>query len=314
METACAVHPAERLLEAIRARRPERIRLALLDARDLWRVLRIGGLDALGFSNPGDLAESLGLSADEGRRLLSLAGALDGWPGVPGWPGAEERLLDGRLNPDKAASLARLLEIEGATRPDDTWLAWAEQESTADFQRRVNRRCEEALRGEPVEKIGGWVSQDGVASFRRARKILSRKAERRVSRGEAIEVLAEYYLDREDPMRVEARRRRLADTEEIPGERTIPAEVRRAVRARARDRCEFPRCSFDTWLEFAHIFPHRLGGSREAHNLLFLCGTHHRAMDGGVLRVHVSEGKAHFTNRWGMLFDGPLLAPRPPDG
>jgi len=308
METTLASHPLEAVLESLRRRRPVRVRLLLRDARDLLHLAESPEFLSLGFSHVADLAESLGISADEGRRLLSLARALRAWPEV------EARLLDGRLNPEKASAPARLKEIDGALHLGEDWLALAEQETTLQFQRRVNRRCEETLRGEPVERVSGWVTCHGMEAFRFARRILSRRARRRITRGETIEALSHYFLDREDETRVAAGVRRVGDTSDLPGIRTIPEEVRRIVRERAHFRCEFPRCSYDTWLEYAHIVPHRLGGSREARNLLFLCGVHHRAIDCGIFEAFVEDGQAMFVSRYGFLFLGPVLLPRPPDG
>ncbi len=388
------------------------MRLLLADARDFASLADRGEHQELGFASVGELAESLGYSAREGRALYALGRALAGWPGLL------ERILDGRLNPEKAAALARLLDVGGALRAGevpgadpDPWLAAAEEEATQDFLQRVSRRCEEALRGVPVERMSFLVTQAGMADFRRCRGLLSRRANRRFTRGETLELVASRFLDVEDPLRVAGRARRVPDTSgpgidrtapgpglapdpgpapdpepgELPGpgtpspddldsvcrkgrilpmrepppastpgspdagspdagspttgspttgpggasgrgspprsSRYVPAEVRRAVLARAGGRCEFPRCGFDTWLDLAHLVPHRAGGSREADNLVLLCGVHHRALDAGTLeaipvrddslgRDEGGEGgtRVHFRTPWGEELRGPVLA------
>ena len=310
-----------RLLEGLRRRRPLRIRLLIEDARALAALARGDHHQELGFASVGELAECLGFSAPEGRTLHALGRALDGWPGL------EERLLAGRLNPDKAAAFTRLLEVGGALRAGEgpprfeeaarpspeplpgeavSWLAAAEEEPTLDFQRRVARRCEEALRGVPVERMTFLVSQSGMVDFRRCRGLVSGRANRRFSQGETLEILASNYLDHEDPLRVRGRARRAPDTSGTAG-RHVPEEVRRAVLARAGGRCEFPRCGFDTWLDLAHVVAHRHGGSREADNLLLLCGVHHRALDGGTITAVLEEGRLLFRNPWGQELEGPAI-------
>lgn len=264
-----------------------------------------GGHQELGFASVGELAEELGLSAREGRMLCALGRALEGWPGL------EERVRDGRCNPEKGAAFARLLDVPAAVRPGDDWLGAAEEEPTTEFLRRVGGRVEETLRGVPVERLSFWVSQGGMADFRHCRALASRRAQRRLSRGETLEVVAARFLEAEDPLRAGKRRRRAGATAGTPG-RHVPAEVRRAVLGRARSRCEFPRCGLDTWLDFAHLRAHRHGGSREADNLLLLCGVHHRALDAGLLRVRVEGGRLRFRLPGGQEREGPRLAPEVP--
>ena len=287
---------------ALQRRRHLRTRLILRDAREFKALFEAGAHLELGYASLGDLAEDLGYSADEGRRLYSLARVLEWMPGL------ESLLFSGRVNVEKAAALARLLDTPGAIRERDTWLLWMERDCTSGFQRRVNRRVEETLRGEAVEKVSFWLTQKGVEDFRRCRGLLSRRAERRVTRGEALEEIASYFLQREDPLAARPGERRVGETGEIRS-RYIPIEVRRAVRARAGERCEAPWCTFDTWLDYAHIVPHRLGGSREADNLLLLCGRHHGFVDDGILKVRVSNGQVEFVDPWGRAREGPRIGP-----
>jgi hypothetical protein len=63
--------------------------------------------------------------------------------------------------------------------------------------------------------------------------------------------------------------------------RHIPAAVRRAVRARDRDRCRFVdeqgrRCSERHGLEFHHRRPYGVGGDHSPENISLLCPAHNR--------------------------------------
>jgi len=276
--------------------------IALRDARDIHGLATSGGFLELGYASVGQLAESLSLSAAEGLRLFAVGRALAEWPLL------EALLLAGRLNLDKTASLAHLLDVPGAILPGEDWLEMAQAETTVRFQRRVNRRVEETLRGEPVVRMAFWVTQDCMDGFRRARTLASRAAERRLSRGETLHLLVDRFLDAVDPLRVRTRERRGGETRGTP-ERHVPESVKRFVRRRAGDACEFPECPYDLWLDFAHIHPHREGGSREVDNLLLLCTRHHRWIDGGLIGMERRGDRVAFTLRNGAILAGPELHP-----
>ena len=81
------------------------------------------------------------------------------------------------------------------------------------------------------------------------------------------------------------RRRRLPPTSEVPGSRTIPAAVQRAVLERAGGRCEFGGCPRRAGLQYVHLQAHTEGGDREATNLARGCKTHHKQYDKGDIRL-----------------------------
>jgi hypothetical protein len=151
------------------------MRIALRDAMDIHDFAVDGGFLGLGYASVGQMAESLSLSAAEGLRLFAVGRAIAAWPAIEGL------LLGGRLNLDKAAAIAHLQVVPGCIHPGEDWLSTAQAEPTVQFQRRVNRRVEETLRGEPVERMAFWVTQDCKDGFRRARTLASRTAQRRLS-------------------------------------------------------------------------------------------------------------------------------------
>ena len=69
----------------------------------------------------------------------------------------------------------------------------------------------------------------------------------------------------------------------------IPAQVKRAVRLRDRDRCRVPGCGRRRYVDVHHIERQRTGGVHSRGNCCELCTTHHRQLHGGQLRV---EGDA----------------------
>jgi hypothetical protein len=78
----------------------------------------------------------------------------------------------------------------------------------------------------------------------------------------------------------------------------VPAEVERALRARAGDRCEVPYCEHRTFVQIAHIVPHTRHGSRELANLWLACTMHHTQHDAGRIRIvgHDEQGKPVFVD------------------
>jgi hypothetical protein len=148
----------------------------------------------------------------------------------------------------------------------------------------IRAREEELAQQQAVTPLALAVTDRAKRGFARARAVASERAGQMLTDGETFALVVEHYLDSFDPLRQGEGRRRLPDTAGLPGDRYIPAEVRRAVRARSREHCEVPGCPHDVFLEFAHIDTHREGGSREAGNLLRLCHGHHVLLDAGRLR------------------------------
>ncbi|MET0414168.1 MAG: HNH endonuclease signature motif containing protein, partial [Polyangiaceae bacterium] len=50
-------------------------------------------------------------------------------------------------------------------------------------------------------------------------------------------------------------------------------------------RCRVPGCCNATFVDVHHITPRAEGGSNESHNLIVLCGAHHRAVHRGELLI-----------------------------
>ena len=83
--------------------------------------------------------------------------------------------------------------------------------------------------------------------------------------------------------------------------RTIPPWLRRLVRARDGG-CRFPGCRRTYWTQIHHIIHWAHGGTTDLHNLITLCGHHHRMLheDGwyitgdpdGEVVFHLPTGKA----------------------
>jgi hypothetical protein len=69
----------------------------------------------------------------------------------------------------------------------------------------------------------------------------------------------------------------------------IPAQTKRAVRLRDRDRCRVPGCGRRRYVDVHHIEHQSAGGTHARGNCCVLCTSHHRQLHLGQLRV---EGDA----------------------
>jgi len=254
-----------------------------------------------GDSSLSQWGERRGLSARETRSLLDLGLALEASPLL------EEKVLAGLLSVESAAELGKVLSDPSLLVPGDDWVSFAEERTTRELLRAVRKRMEQVRRNVPLVEVTALLSPGGKDAFDRARELASRSAERLLSEGETVEVLAEHYLESKDPLRKEPGRRRLPDTAEIPGKRYIPAAVRREVSGRSRDGCQVPCCPNRVWVDYAHRRAHALGGDREAWNLLRLCRRHHEMLDAGSLTAEGPSDAPQFYTR-----DGREVGPRAP--
>jgi hypothetical protein len=181
---------------------------------------------------------------------------------------------------------------------------------------RVKARLEALRTGEAVHETTLHLTGRGRDDLERSCVVLGDRARRNVSESEAVAVLADYFLEREDPLRKSPGTRRVGDTT-LNRSRAVPAEVERLVRARSGSRCEVPLCDTTHGLEFAHIVAHRDGGGREAKDLFHGCHAHHVQYDAGWFRVEMVDGRPafHFTQSNGPWRGGwpvpPHLRPNP---
>jgi hypothetical protein len=242
------------------------------------------------------------LLVDVGRALAWEAreDALGSGAQGPDAASIEERIRSGDIPLENASALGALAHTSGAMRPDEPWLQAASEMGVRDFRMAVRNRLEEVKQGETVTPLTLHVTERARQGFARARAVASERAGERLSEGETFALVIEHYLDACAPERRGEGTRRLPDTAEDGHGRYVPAEVKREVRRRAGLRCEVPGCAHDTFLEFAHVEPHREHGSREARNLVLLCPRHHTLLDAGrIVCVGFEDGHPIFATARG---------------
>jgi len=182
-------------------------------------------------------------------------------------------------------------------------------ESAKSLRSRVKARLESVRSGLPVNEVTLHLTDRGLEDLDRTRVVLGDRKKRNVTGSEAVEVLADYFLRREDLHRREPGTRRVGDTRENRS-RHVPAEVQRQVRARSGGKCEVPFCDATHNLELAHIMAYRDGGGREASDLFQPCHSHHVAYDAGWFTVEMVDGRPEF--HFGTSHDGDRRWPAPP--
>jgi hypothetical protein len=248
-------------------------------ARQLEQINRTGHFLCVGYASLAEYGEANGLAGHEARMLAAAGRALELRPAL------EEGILSSKLSVEAVAELSRVLENPHLAKDEEDWLKCAEQWSVERLRREIRKREREVETGEPVSVLFAILTATGRALFERARILASRKKKKLLSEGETVEVLTDHYLDSFDPDRKKPRKRRMPDTNDLPG-RTVPEDVKRKVRARSHgDRCAVPTCDNEVFLDFAHKQPHSDGGSREAQNLHRLCPTHNALYDAGKLQI-----------------------------
>ncbi len=140
------------------------------------------------------------------------------------------------------------------------------------------------------------VSQEGFEKFQRAEALAAQKGKKFLGRGGVVELLAEEYVERHDPVRkadraaelkarknlnLQTKTERLCVNRVFQSERVkLTAEQKHAVFARDRGRCTHvdqtgERCTNDRYLHVHHLIPVANGGTNDPDNLTTLCSSHH---------------------------------------
>lgn len=83
----------------------------------------------------------------------------------------------------------------------------------------------------------------------------------------------------------------------------------RALKLRDHDRCRFPGCPHQRYVEAHHIQHWIDGGETRLDNLVLLCSAHHRLLHHGAFHVAVEDGDVVFVSRDGEVIE-PALRPQ----
>ena len=93
--------------------------------------------------------------------------------------------------------------------------------------------------------------------------------------------------------------------------RIVPGPLLRALRLRDQNRCRFPGCAHQRYVEAHHVKHWIDGGGTCLENLVLLCGAHHRLLHHGAFHITIEDGDVVFVGRNGEVI-APALNPQFP--
>jgi len=159
----------------------------------------------------------------------------------------------------------------------------AKECTVRELEKKVVNKNPEASRIEKVRNVSEGLVELTVTLdvatmdlLKRTKEVLNQKNPCPVTYASALFSLAEFYLEKEDPVRQAER------ATSKPTKKSDPL-VRAKQKARARDKgkCQYIMpdgkiCGSGHWVDLHHIKPKSQGGSDTAENLITLCTSHHR--------------------------------------
>ena len=93
--------------------------------------------------------------------------------------------------------------------------------------------------------------------------------------------------------------------------RIVPGRLLRALKLRDHNRCRFPGCPHQRYVEAHHVQHWIDGGETRLDNLVLLCSAHHRLLHHGAFNVTVDGAEVVFVSRDGEVIE-PALRPQFP--
>ena len=91
--------------------------------------------------------------------------------------------------------------------------------------------------------------------------------------------------------------------------RIVPGPLLRALRLRDQNRCRFPGCAHQRYVEAHHVKHWIDGGETCLENLVLLCGAHHRLLHHGAFYIEIEDDDIVFVSRDGEVIK-PALNPQ----
>ncbi|MCY3621252.1 MAG: HNH endonuclease [Gammaproteobacteria bacterium] len=89
--------------------------------------------------------------------------------------------------------------------------------------------------------------------------------------------------------------------------RVVPARLLRALKLRDHNRCRFPGCPHQRYVEAHHVEHWIDGGETRLSNLVLLCSAHHRLLHHGAFHIAAEDDGFVFVSRDGEVIEPALL-------
>ena len=144
-------------------------------------------------------------------------------------------------------------------------------------------------------------------------------AGQRTANGPCYHVDSDWGIDEEDARRIACDADITEFIQDAKGnllnyerrQRIVPARLLRALKLRDHNRCRFPGCAHQRYVEAHHVEHWIDGGETRLDNLVLLCSAHHRLLHHGAFRIVPEEDDLTFVSRDGEVIE-PALRPQFP--
>src|SRR6185312_7408275 len=201
-------------------------------------------------------------------------------------PALKEAIRSGALTVSKAKKIVSVITPEN----QEDWLEKAKTLSKEKLEKEVARENPRAVVSERAKYVSEdrvelrlGISEELLKKLKRIQDLESQRSRKAASLEDALEKLAETYLEKNDPIKKAERvRPQLVPGLVANGVRVkIPAITRHAVNLRDQGQCththtDGSRCEQKRWIETHHIQEVSQGGSNSISNLTTVCFHHHR--------------------------------------
>jgi hypothetical protein len=256
--------------------------LQRIDAKKVYRVL--------GFKSLYQYATvALKLSESRAYAFILVARRASGLSKM------QEALKSGELSLSKAKRITSVIGKEN----EEHWLKLAKVSSQRVLERAVAKEnpkacVDEGMRflSENTLEFKAAIGLDTEKLLKRVQDIISQSERRHVSFDETLRMMAQSYLDKQDPV-VKAQRilsKKIKGdvatansngtiknkTQDLSFRKPLPAELKHQVYLRDQGRCQKEECHDSRWIDVHHIKPVSQGGLNILENLITLCSGHHR--------------------------------------
>jgi len=200
-------------------------------------------------------------------------------------PLLKKEISEGKLSVTQARRITPILTKENQT----LWIERAKTLKQRNLEREIAAVRPQAATLEKMRFVQKdriqfqcGISQALMAKLKRVQDLLCQKKQKAVSLEETLEIMAECYLEKEDPLRKISKKPDLSQVSLREGKRVaIPISIQRAVIQRDKAQCSFvdragKRCEETRWLHKHHRQAVSQGGAHSADNIALLCFHHHR--------------------------------------
>ena len=142
-------------------------------------------------------------------------------------------------------------------------------------------------------------------------------AEQPTAGGARYHVEPDWGIDEEDARQIACDADLTEFTEDAEGNllnyerrrRIVPARLLRALKLRDHNRCRFPGCPHQRYVEAHHVQHWIDGGETRLENLVLLCSAHHRLLHHGAFHIALEDDGFVFVSRDGEVIE-PALQPQ----